>query len=505
MKKQPKKTPKGRSGGVFPLIVILLLSAFLRFFKLSELFHWTMDEEFWSYLPFNIATGYHFPLIGGHISGTGLYSGPLFVWLMAIPFWLVRGNPLGIAAFASTLGVITTLATFWVGKAMFDNKTGLLAALFSASSFLMVLYDRKYWNASPIPLLTLATIYCLFKISQKRYNWAYLLAIALVIAFHAHMTSGVLLLLLVISWLFFRLPIAKRAIVGAITIFVLLESPLVLFELRHDFTNTRALAKLFSQPPISVGLTRALFEIGKLTTQTLGRLVYMPPNRDIAEELTLCSGYQGTRAQPPFLAIGIALSGILFLITKRKETAAKLLVGTLMINILSLLWYRMRAPESSWYAGQLSEYFFLPSFPVVFLALGAFAKFLLKKSGRSGWIVLGGVAIMVALNLRTFLTAHHSDGFAKKREAVEQAIALVGSEPFTLTVESDDPCRLYGYRYLFSVYRKEPVQSYLDPQFLWLYEKRLNKQKPKKEVMISNISGTINVQVLDVPETDSTP
>ena len=299
MKKPKKKTHKERTGSVLPLIVILLLAVFLRFSKLTELFHWTMDEEFWSYLPFNVATGYHLPLIGGHISGTGLYSGPLFVWLMAIPFFVAGGNPVGIAAIVSAMGVATTLATFVVGKTLFDRRTGLFAALFSAGSFLMVLYDRKYWNASPIPLLSLVTIYCLFKISQRSYKWAYLLAIALAIAFHAHMTSGVLLLLVVVSWLSFRLPVAKRDIVGAIILFTVFQAPLVLFELRHGFTNAKALQRMLIQAPSSIGFLQASSEVGKLTLTTLGRLVYMPPNRDIAYELTLCPAYAGTRSSPP--------------------------------------------------------------------------------------------------------------------------------------------------------------------------------------------------------------
>ena len=418
MKKPKKKTHKERTGSVLPLIVILLLAVFLRFSKLTELFHWTMDEEFWSYLPFNVATGYHLPLIGGHISGTGLYSGPLFVWLMAIPFFVAGGNPVGIAAIVSAMGVATTLATFVVGKTLFDRRTGLFAALFSAGSFLMVLYDRKYWNASPIPLLSLVTIYCLFKISQRSYKWAYLLAIALAIAFHAHMTSGVLLLLVVVSWLSFRLPVAKRDIVGAIILFTVFQAPLVLFELRHGFTNAKALQRMLIQAPSSIGFLQASSEVGKLTLTTLGRLVYMPPNRDIAYELTLCPAYAGTRSSPPLLAEGIALSGILFLLTKRKETSYRLLLATLLLNVLSLAWYRMRAPESSWYPGQLSEYYFLPGFPAVFLAIGALTQTILKKSGRSGWIVLGAVMVVVALNVRAFLTARHSDGFSRKREAV---------------------------------------------------------------------------------------
>jgi len=504
--KKPKKTaPKQTAAYTYLIVAILLLAVFLRFIRLSELFHWTMDEEYWSYIPFNIATGYHLPLIGGHISGTGLYSGPLFVWLMAIPFFLTRGNPLGIAAVVSGLGVVTTFVIYLVGKVFYGKKAGILAAFFSASSCLMILYDRKYWNASPIPLLSLATIFCLYKISQRHFNWAYLLAIVLAIAFHAHMTSGVLLVLVVGSWLLFKLPIAKREIFIAIAIFIMLQTPLVVFELRHGFTNIKALQKLLSQSSSDVSLTQASLEIEKLTLNTLGRLVYLPPRRDIANELTLCSEYQKTRAIPPVWAIGIALTGILFLFSKWKEPQSKLLGTAILANIVSLLWYRLRAPVGSWYPGQLSEYFLLPSFPVLFLALGRFCQTVLEKLGRYAWIGLAGVFMIILFNINALLTAYHSDGFAQKQIAVNQAIALVGNQPFSLNIKSDDPCRLYGYRYLFSYLGKEPVQSYLDPQFGWLYQRRLPKARPTRELLINNISGTIDVKVINVPETDLTP
>ena len=64
-----------RSRQVFFLTaLILIMGTVARFHHLSELFHWTLDEEYWAYIPHNIATLYHFPLIGGPISGTGLYT-----------------------------------------------------------------------------------------------------------------------------------------------------------------------------------------------------------------------------------------------------------------------------------------------------------------------------------------------------------------------------------------------------------------------------------------------
>lgn len=500
MKKQKKK--KDKKNNLWTnrvLLLILMLAAFLRFYKLGDLFHWTLDEEFWSYIPFNIASGYHIPLIGGHISGTGLYSGPLFVWLMAIVFFLTQGNPLGIAVFVSMLGVVTTALTYFVGKTLFNNKVGLIASLLSASSMLMTIYDRKYWNANPIPLLSLLTILSIYQISKGKLKWSYLLALVLSIAFHAHMTSGALLLLVIVAWFVLKLPIKEKTVFYSIGLFFLMQLPLLLFELRHNFLNTRALLSFFSNAAKSTPLIPSFIQVGKLFSNTAGRLVFMPTNLDIAKELTLCQDYALFRSQPPIWAVAVALLSLIFIATKYKKTGFRLLGITVIVNFLGILWYRLLA-GSIWYPGQLSEYFFLPSFPIIFLGLSALAVKLLEKTKVYRILVIIFIAILVLINVSALITATHSDSFTDKLQVVTQALRKVENSSFIFNIEGDDRCLIYGYRYLFSYLRNEPSASYLDPEFNWLYQDRLPQETPKKEVKIILRSGTITLNVKDVPE-----
>lgn len=483
------------------LILILLLAVVLRFFKLADLFNWLLDEEFWAYLPFNIATAYHFPLIGGHISGTGLYSGPLFVWLMAIPFWLFGGSPLGIAAMMSTLGVVTTAVTFWVGKSIFNKRVGLLAALLSASSFLMTIYDRKYWNASPLPLFSLLTILSLFNISKGKLKWTYVLAIVMALAFHAHMTSGALILFVVLSWIILKLPLNKRKVKTSILLFLGLQLPLLAFEFRHNFTNIRALTSFFQSRINSTPFFQALFDVANLALNTAGRLIYMPKGVDIAQELTLCTQYALTRSMPPFWAIGIALVSLLFILKNRQKTNSKLLLILLSVNFFGVFWYRLRS-GSNWYPGQLSEYFFFPSFSIIFLGIASLTDYLLQRKKKLRLLVLIVIGAIILVNIFATFSAKHTDSYKKKQMIVDQAINRIGSESFYLDVKGDDPCLIYGYRYLFTIAEKEPTASYLDPQFLWLYEDRLPRVSATKSVTISVQSGTIDLEIENVPQSD---
>lgn len=476
---------------------ILLLAAVLRFYRIADLLHWTLDEEYWSYIPYNIATRYHIPLIGGHISGTGLYSGPLFVWTMAVPFFVGVGHPLGTAFFVSSLGVATVAVMYIVGRRLFDRRVGLIASLFTASSFLWVIFDRKYWNATPIPLLSLLTILSLHNIAKGKKRWALLLAASLAMAFHAHMTSAVLLMFAVIGWFVLKLPLRGREVRVALAGFLLLQMPLALFELRHGFVNTKALMGFLTGPAQRTPLLGSIREVITLTFTTMGRLVYAPLNLDLAKELTLCSQYATQRYNPPIWAILLAAAALAAVLAGRKKLGNKLMLLMLGVNVLGLIWYRTRAGTASWYPGQLSEYYLFPSFPVVSLSLAVLIAALLKRLRSRAWIAYGALGILAAANASAVLTATHSDGFAGKAATVRSVIAVVDDEPFSLSVESDDPCRIYGYRYLFTVYGREPVRSYLDDTLGWLYQERLPEQTPTKRVTIVTDPGNLTIRVED--------
>lgn len=493
MKKQKKKNNRER----LLLLLILLLAVFLRFSHISELFNWSLDEEYWAYLPYNLATGYHFSLIGGHISGTGLYSGPLFVWLMALPFFIFQGNPAGIAIFVSALGVIAVYLTYYLGKVLFNNRVGLLAAFLQAVSALMVIYDRKYWNASPIPFLSLLTLLCLARLREGKNHWALALAFCLTLAVHAHMTGIVLLIFALISWIFFKLPVKKKQILASGLLFILLQLPLAAFELRHNFLNTRALISFFNQNPSAISLTSSVREVFILITNTFTRLFYLPGHLDLANELTLCNQYAPNKFIPS-LILSLPVAAIIFagLCTKTKHPGMKLLKLLLIVNFSGLIFYRLLAGEGSWYAGQLAEYYLFPSYPALFILAGVFwEKLFTIRSGVK--LIPALLLIFLLLNINSVLTLYHSSGYAQKLNTVKATIVDLQNKPFTLEVKGDDLCRIYGYRYLYSYLQNEPVSSYLDSLFSWLYQKRLPQIAPQNKVEINYLDGNTSYIISD--------
>lgn len=474
------------------IAAILLIAISTRFFKLASLFHWTMDEEFWSYIPHNIATGYHVPLIGGHISGTGLYSGPLFVWLLAPFFCLIQSHPIGIALLVSSVGVLTTYLIYKSVTSNFSLKTALLASLLYASSTLTTIYDRKYWNAFPIPILSLLTIFFLDRLNKNPdFLTVFFLSLTLTLAFHAHMTGAVLLIFVFITWFLHRLP--KKQFFNLLAPFFIFQAPLYIFELRHHFINSRALLNLITSSSGSPFSLSAFFEAAALTINTFARLVYMPAI-DIARELTLCSLMAGTRSLPNTC---FKLMALIILVRAVKLARKRNLFALLLIiNIILVFFYRLIAPAGSWYPGQLSEYYFLPSY-AAFIVIAA--NLLISSYNKKSTFVSTIVIFLIVINLHTTFNLTHSDSFAKKQTLVNSAISHIDHQPFSLDI-TGHPCKIYGFRYLFSLYDQEPVSSYIDPQFLWLYQRRLPTSLPTKHITIDTNSATI-----DVTDVSSTP
>lgn len=236
------------------LVAIVILALFLRFYRLGEYMTFLGDEGRDAIIIKNILVNHHFPLIGPPTSVGNIYLGPLYYYLMVIPmaiFWL---NPVAAAGMNAFLGVVTVCFIYYLGKTWFNRQAGLIAAYLYAISPVTIIYSRSSWNPNPAPFFALIAVFGFYK-AQKTGNflWLILTGTALAAATQMHYLAAILLPIFVLLWLltvFIRRLIHIKHIfsgtLGGILAFSVVMSPLVWFDLRHNFLNYRAILEFFS-------------------------------------------------------------------------------------------------------------------------------------------------------------------------------------------------------------------------------------------------------------------
>lgn len=83
-------------------------------------------------------------------------------------------------------------------------------------------------------------------------------------------------------------------------------------------------------------------------------------------------------------------------------------------------------------------------------------------------------------------------GLSKREKIVSQILREIRNNNFSLNVTGPDQCQIYGWRYLFTAARRDPVKSYMDSDFLWLYDKRLPAGPAQKMVTINMTEDSVN-------------
>lgn len=468
------------------VILLAILAFWLRFHQLHLLFHYTLDEEYWSYVAHNVATVYHWPLIGGPIGGTGLYLGPLFVWVCGFVFWLIGSSPFVLAAVVAGMGVVTTVLIYTLLRRHIGQVTAGLASLLYASSAWMVMYDKKFWNASPIPLLSVLLLWLVYQIKHKpRLKLAVLMGVVAGFAVQAHMSGLVLVVYGLLVLLTYK--VTWRFWLVYLLVVIGLHLPVMGFELRHNFTNFRALVTLLSQSQ-SENQEPRYVEILQLPVVTIARFMYTPAI-DVADELTLCSQMAGSRRMPPVIYISLALAVLVYGVNKLRASNP---FSLLLVTNIGLVAVYMIISPNNFYPGQLSEYYFLPSIVAVAVLVAQLSVALYQKVPL---VTLGFWIMLVLANLHIVGQLTHTHSLPSKYQTVEAVIGAVGDKPFYLDVVGH-PCQIYGYRFLFTYMGTEPSRDYLGDNFVWLFERRRSVEEPELAVTIDADTGSFEVQQL---------
>ncbi|TSC88581.1 MAG: Glycosyltransferase [Microgenomates group bacterium Gr01-1014_7] len=231
------------------LLGIILLACFLRFYKLSGYMTFLGDEGRDAIIIKKILTEGDLPFIGPPTSVGNIYLGPFYYYMMTIPmaiFWL---NPTAAAGMDALIGVATVMLIYYLGKIWFGRASALIAAFLYAISPVNIIYSRSSWNPNPAPFFSLIGIWGCYKAYQtKNFLWFILVGAAAAAALQMHYLVVLLIPIYLILWFFQYFQKKGRNILtgslGAVIAFWAVMLPFVLFDLRNNFLNFRAIKKL---------------------------------------------------------------------------------------------------------------------------------------------------------------------------------------------------------------------------------------------------------------------
>lgn len=230
---------------IITCLFLYILSFLINWYKLPEYLFFSHEQGRDAYTARGIVTGRHLTLIGPKTEISGLFTPPWYYYILGIPYALGSGNPL-IASFfsvlfASSLAPIIFLLTRNLLK---SNHWGLVAALFSAFSFEFISYARWLTNVSPALTLSALSFYFLWLYHLHKKSVSLLRFVVLAIL------ASQLQIVLIFQFLFVYLVCliwhqipkpSPRSFLAILAFGLILFSPLVLFDFRHDHISTKAI------------------------------------------------------------------------------------------------------------------------------------------------------------------------------------------------------------------------------------------------------------------------
>ena len=231
----------------FLLIVIILISGFLRLYRIDELHTFHNDEGRDALIAAEMIRTGKPTLLGPQTSVGNMYLGPLYYYLMVPALFLSGGNPVGPAIMVALSGVLTTYLIYLVSQKWFGKISGIIASLVFATSPLFVHYTASSWNPNLVPLISILIIMAL---EAKKYFW---LGLLFGILFQLHYVAMAFAVVVVIWSLYSSKN--PRIIIVMLLGFVFATAPFWLFEVRHDFLNIQALFTYLEGTGVKNGAT----------------------------------------------------------------------------------------------------------------------------------------------------------------------------------------------------------------------------------------------------------
>ena len=220
------------------ILLILFLAAAKYFYQALVLNPFEIDQEFlaleaWNFLKLGKAT-----LIGAHTSVGGMYIGPFYTYFITLLMFLTKLNPHTINIASAVWATATAVSLYFIGRKLFSREVGMVAGILAAVSLDYLSLLSVPPLVIPLGLVSLLTFYSLSQWSNNR-RFFIVSVILAGIGLHLHFT-GLYLSAFILLWLFItKFKLTKRDLIITVLLILFFLSPLIVFDLRHDFLNSR--------------------------------------------------------------------------------------------------------------------------------------------------------------------------------------------------------------------------------------------------------------------------
>ncbi len=243
MKIVPKKHI---SISVLILILVLLISFLWRVPAITgKTFAFTYDVGRDMLTLSDMVYNHRISLIGPTTGLQGVFYGPWWYWWLTPAFVISQGNPQGVALFILFCGLLAAVMGYIVGKKINGELLGLIFAALLSMTPIMFGLTTQIWNPNLAPIFIVLLLYCLTRLdtASKQWLWFSLIGSLLMLVVESEIVFGTLFSIGYIVGMFVlqKKHLTVRNIISFLLGTLIILSPRIFFELRHNFLMTRSI------------------------------------------------------------------------------------------------------------------------------------------------------------------------------------------------------------------------------------------------------------------------
>lgn len=395
------------------LLINLLIAAWL---PLHNDAHYFPDNARDMLLMNEIMTEKPITLIGPRSGISGVFHGPLWLYMNLPAFIASGGDVVGVAWFWFFLFAANVVIVYRLSRNIFGHVGGLVSAVLFSFAFTSTGWSQ--FNANGVLLVMPFFIYYLLEYFEYRsfvHMFAIFLLIGLLIQFQIAFGLPILILTLLLASYLIRQSGRMKHLwaFGAVFIPTLTH---ILFDVRHNFIQLRSLLGYSSSGGVS------FFEhaVNRLRFGFLELSSWIPDNS--------------------YVTSLVLVSVIAYIIYRSKDSALR------RIGLLYMYFYIGFWIVTLSYSGTMWPYYYWGLTPVLFLVIGG----VISKLSKRVQVSVLGLMIIVQLFIQVQWFQHERDYVLAPRpiswkfhENVVEEIFEQAPETFGYYVFSDD---LFGYR-----------------------------------------------------------